>query len=426
MEEILHYVWKYKLYPTSNLTTTEGLPITVIDPGIHNKDGGPDFFNAKVRIAGTVWAGCIEIHQKSSDWYVHKHNNDPAYDAVILHVIETCDRLVSRTNGELLPQALIKVPESVRKNASWLLFREQHIPCLASLHEMEYIHIAAWLDALLTERLEQKTHRIFHILEQTNQDWNTAFYLTLARNFGFGINSEPFEQLARSLPLAIIRKHRNNPVQIEALFFGQAGFLEDEFSDEYYQRLQQEYHFLQRKYKLIHTYPATAFQKLRTRPGNFPHLKIAQLASLCMEDEFLFSKILSTQSLDDYRELFKAVPSDYWKTHYHFSHASAESNKSLSDKSITIILINTVVPILFAYSQGHRQTEYAEKAMQLLEKLPPEKNRLVNTFAQGGLTPANAAESQALIQLHKEYCNCKKCLYCRFGHRILRAGIKSS
>ena len=421
MEEILHYVWKYKLYPTSNLTTTEGIPIHVIDPGIHNMNSGPDFFNAKIRISGTVWAGCIEIHTKASDWYRHKHDEDPAYDSVILHVVQESDQLICRSNGELLPQAIMQVPERIQKNATWLLSREQTYPCLSSLNQIEHIHLSAWMDALLTERLHTKTQRIFHILDEAQQDWNTAFYITLARNFGFGINSEPFEQLARSLPLAIIRKHRDNVVQTEALFFGQAGFLDEtDITDDYYKRLQQEYLFLQKKYTLEHTYPASAFKRLRTRPGNFPHLKIAQLAALCMHDEFLFSRLLEADSITELKQLFTAAPSAYWKTHFHFRNSAAEADKPLSSKSIEIILINTAVPILFAYSIQRSRPEYNEKALRLLEALPPEKNAIVSTFAHAGLSATNAGESQALIQLRKEYCDRKKCLYCRIGHRILK------
>lgn len=228
------------------------------------------------------------------------------------------------------------MPDSIKENTAWLLSRKEVAPCLPDLQKMEQVHLSSWIDALLFERLEKKTQRILLLLEQNNRDWNTAFYVTLARNFGFGINSDPFEQLARSLPLSVIRKHRDNTVQTEALFFGQAGFLEEEIACEYYKQLQQEYRFLQKKYRLEHSYSAAAFKKLRTRPGNFPHLKIAQLAALCMREEFLFSKILNAGTPGELKQLFRMTPSGYWKTHYHFYHTSAASDKPLSDKTISI------------------------------------------------------------------------------------------
>lgn len=422
MERLLHYVWKYKLYTATPLITTEGRPVQVIDPGMQNTDAGPDFFNAKIKIDGTLWVGSVEIHDKSSDWLLHHHDTDKAYDCVILHIIGFNDFLPVRTNGNPIPQMLLTVPENILRSIDWLLYREAALPCLDHITGIAPLHIACWMEALLSERLERKTHDIFLLLDAYQTDWNEVFYITLTRNFGFGVNNDAFERLAKSLPLRCIQKQRNSHSQIEAMLFGQAGMLEEENDDHYYRLLQREYDFLRHKFGLS-PMEDFVFKNLRTRPVNFPYLKVAQLAALWVRYDTLFSAILEARSTGEIKKYFRIPPSGYWETHYHFRYASPRKEKTIGENALNILLINTVVPMLFAYGLHNKRPEYCERATRLLESIPPEKNTIVTTFYNAGITVRHAGDSQALIQLKREYCEKKKCLYCRIGFRMLKTTI---
>ncbi|MDH6343088.1 hypothetical protein M2480_001715 [Parabacteroides sp. PFB2-12] len=420
MERLLHYIWKYKLYDPASLTTTDGIPLHIIDVGIHNNDAGPDFFNAKIKVRDTVWAGCVEIHDKASDWLQHGHQEDRAYDAVILHVTGKNDADIFRTNGEPVPQLVLTVPESVRKNIDWLLHQDKKaIACLAFLPEVDPVFLASWMAALLEERLERKTEAIFQLLEQYNNDWNEVFYISLTRSFGFGINGDAFEWLAKSLPFQYIRKQRNSHSQVEALLFGQAGMLDAPGNCDYYRLLQREYHFFQKKYGL-RPLDGSLFKNLRVRPGNFPYERLAQLAALWVRYDTLFSNLLEAGTPRALKDHFRISPSDYWKTHYHFRYASPEKEKRIGENSLNILLINTVVPMFFAYGEQHHLPQYNERALRLLEILPAEKNSIVQIFQQAGVPVHHAGDSQALIQLKRAYCESKKCLYCRIGYSFLK------
>lgn len=422
MERLLQYVWQYKLYKTSELATTDGTPIQVIDTGIPNTDAGPDFFNAKIKIDQTVWAGSVEIHEKASDWLVHHHDHDKAYDSVILHIVGSNDMAIRRTNGELIPQMILKIPEVVNHNMSWLLHHDMTIPCIPHIREIEPVHLSAWISALLQERLERKTDNIFTLLKMYNNDWNEVFYIMLTRSFGFGINSDSFEWLAKSLPFQCIRKQRDNPVHIEALLFGQAGMLEYPGMCSYYRLLQREFRFLKQKYGL-RPLDSSLFKNLRVRPGNFPYQRLAQLAAIWTTYDSLFSLMLEADHPDQMKAYLKQTPSEYWKTHYHFRYASPHKEKVIGEDSLDILLINTVVPLLFAYGKQNRQEIHCERAIQLLETIPPEKNSIVHTFNRAGISTHHAGDTQALIQLKREYCESNKCLYCRIGFRFLKRAI---
>ena len=422
MERLLHYVWKYKLYTATPLITTEGRPVQVIDPGMQNTDAGPDFFNAKIKIDGTLWVGSVEIHDKSSDWLLHHHDTDKAYDCVILHIIGFNDFQPVRTNGNPIPQMLLTVPENILRSIDWLLYREAALPCLDHITGIAPLHIACWMEALLSERLERKTHDIFLLLDAYQTDWNEVFYITLTRNFGFGVNNDAFERLAKSLPLRCIQKQRSSHSQIGAMLFGQAGMLEEENDDHYYRLLQREYDFLRHKFGLS-PMEDFVFKNLRTRPVNFPYLKVAQLAALWVRYDTLFSAILEARSTGEIKKYFRIPPSGYWETHYHFRYASPRKEKTIGENALNILLINTVVPMLFAYGLHNKRPEYCERATRLLESIPPEKNTIVTTFYNAGITVRHAGDSQALIQLKREYCEKKKCLYCRIGFRMLKTTI---
>ena len=420
MEALLYYVWKYRLYDESRLCTTDGASVSILDPGIRNTDAGPDFFNAKIKIGNELWAGNVEIHSDSSDWIKHGHHQDPAYNSVVLHVIESA--LFTGKNqtadGRTIPELLLKIPDRIRQDYQYLISKENPVACLDRLCEISPIYLADWLHSLLIERLERKMNQLSALLSESKINWNTVFYITLCRNFGFGINNDAFEQLARSLPLKYLMKHKDSIMSMEALFFGQAGLLERELEDEYYQQLQSEYDYLQKKYNLK---PVTGnmMKFARIRPGNFPHIKIAQLTALIQQQEFLFSNILEIEDIGELRQLFVSELHDYWQTHYHFGSTSAPKTKKLGIKSLDIIAINTIAPVLFIYGKSNGRPELSERAVKLLEKINPEKNTITDLFQQAGVILTTAMESQALIQLKKEYCDKKKCIYCRIGHQLL-------
>ena len=420
MEALLHYLWKNKLYDNDSLKTIQGVPFEIIDIGIHNQDAGPDFFNAKIKMDDKVWAGNIEIHTSSSDWYKHHHEKDKAYNSVILHVISSADELEIRDeSGRLIPQWIMKVPECIRENYLFLLHTDTAIPCLGKISGIPDIYLSDWMNALVTERLERKTNTLLQLLIEYHEDWNEVFYITLARNFGFGINNDAFERLAKSLPLRIILKHQDSAMQVEALFLGQAGLLENEDTDdEYYQKLRKEYDFLQKKYNLK-PLDAHIFKSLRIRPNNLPHIKIVQLAGFIRQEQGLFSRIVELKNFEKLKSFFVTETEKYWLTHYQFGKTSVSKPKNLGPSAIDILLINTVVPLLFAYGKKKGSEEHMEKAIALLESVKPENNFIITTFSRAGIKVRNACDTQALIQLKREYCEKKKCIFCRIGHKLL-------
>ena len=425
MENLLHYAWKYRLYSPLSLKTTDGRALEVLDPGIQNTDAGPDFFNAKIKLDDRFWAGSVEIHTLASDWKLHHHDQDRAYDVVILHVVERADCETFRTNGEPIPQFVLEIPLSVRENIAYLLERDAPVPCLYRLSEVEPVFRTMWLDALLTERLERKTQDVLRWLELSEGDWNEAFYIALCRNFGFGINNDAFEWLAKSLPLRYILKQRGCASQVEAMFFGQAGLLEEEIPDDpYYCLLQREYRFLRHKFELK-PLDGMLFKRLRMRPGATPHVKLAQLAAFWTLHDGLFSALLEARTPGEIKAFFRISPSDYWRTHYCFGRSSIEKAKPMGENAVQIILINTVVPLFFTYARQRAMPQYAARAMRLLETIPGERNNVVETFHRAGFEVRNAGDSQALIQLRREYCDKKRCLLCRIGFQLLKKGKDS-
>ena len=421
-ESILHYVWQYKLFNTHELRTTDGEAVSVIDVGQHNTDAGPDFFNAKIRIGETLWAGNIEIHVLSSDWKRHGHHFNKAYDNVILHVVAVADTEVIRCDGEKISQLILNFSPKIEENYDSLLAQKKWIACADRISSIPRIFVQSWKVALLTERLNSKVEAIEYLLEENNQHWEEAFYITIARNFGFGINSQAFEALAKSLPLSILAKHKNELFQIEALLLGQANLLSDEINDAYFSQLNKEYQFLQSKYQLT-PISAVQWKFLRLRPDNFPHIKIAQFAALIHHSSKLFSKIIENPEIEYLQSLFGCQPSEYWHTHYRFGKKSNQKMKTLGALSVNGILINSVIPYLFCYAQHQGHQELKDTALQLLEQIPSERNSIIVKWEELGLKSTSAYDSQAFIQLKKEYCDEKKCLRCRIGHKVMSMQI---
>ena len=425
MEHLLHYVWKHKLFPLKILQTTKGLLVEIIDSGLQNPDAGPDFFNAKLKIDGTLWVGNIEIHTHSSDWYRHGHDHDKAYDSVILHVVAEADAEVTRSNGEQIPQLLLTCPENVQTHYHELCIADQYPACYSIIGSLSKLTIHSWLTALQTERLEQKARQIADRLERCDRHWEDTFFITLARNFGFGLNGDAFETWAGLLPFRAIDKHRNDLFQIEAFFFGQAGLLEEAFlkkeqEDEYSLRLRKEFRYLQRKFEITQVMDAGLWRFLRLRPENFPHIRLAQLAYLYQKVDKLFSQMMEAETLPEVRQLLSTHASAYWDTHYIFGRPSSQKEKSMGERSQDLIVINTVVPFLYAYGLHRTDERMCDRAGRFLEELKAENNHIIRSWGDAGLPVGSAADSQALIQLRKEYCDKRKCLFCRFGYEYLR------
>lgn len=433
MEQLLHYVWKHKLLPLQQLTATDGRTVEVIDPGMHNrKDGGPDFFNAKMKIDGTLWVGNVEIHSKASDWYRHGHDHDSAYDNVVLHVVETADRDVQNTKGDWIAQMVLPIPQNVRDNYAELLNEDQYPPCYKIVPQLPTIMIHSWMATLQTERLEQKTTAIARRAEQRNGDYEAAFFATLARNYGFGINGDAFELWAQNMPLGAAMHHRDNLFQIEAIFMGQAGLLDistvpqqyrdEALADGYFSRLKNEYDYLAHKFSMTPINP-NVWRFLRLRPQNFPHIRISQLANLFYENSANLSKIVECTTVEQLQELMKTKVTPYWETHYTFGSTSTRTQKNLSAASINLLMINTAIPTMFAYGRHTMNDTLCDRAIDLLDQLKAENNHITRMWQECGLPVTSAGDSQALIQLKKEYCDKRDCLRCRIGYEYLRRQI---
>ena len=419
MEQLLHYVWKHKIFPLKELKTTTGQQVEVIDTGLANTDAGPDFFNAKLKLDGVLWIGNIEIHERSSDWFKHGHHADAGYNSVILHIASEIDTEISRSNGERIPQIQLICPEAVRTNYKELLETDSYPPCYRIIPSLPPFTAHSWMTALQMERFEQKATLLNERLKRCQGNWEDAFFITLARNFGFGLNGDAFETWAHQLPFRAVDKHRNDLFQIEAIFFGQAGILEDSDGDGYYLRLKKEYTYLQHKFGLI-PMDASLWRFLRLRPANFPHIRIAQLACLYHRAYGLLSRIMETETLQGVRDILKGGTSEYWLTHYTFGGSSPSRPKALSNTSLDLLIINTVVTFLYAYGLHKGNRVLCARAGSFLEELKAENNYITRMWEQYGMKASNAADSQALIQLKKEYCDKKKCLYCRIGYEYLK------
>lgn len=424
-EEFLHYLWKYKLF-NKKLKTTVGEEVQLIKSGLHNHDAGPDFFNARIKIGDTLWAGNVEIHIDASDWFLHNHDSDPNYDNIILHVVyRNNQNEIKRKNGNPIPTAVVEDHFEKRLYDRYRDFMENlnWIPCEKSLPIAEPIIIKSWLERILISRLEKKSADIQIQLKNNGFNWEETFYQRLARNFGFRLNGDNFERLARSLPLKHLAKHKDDLSQLEALLFGQSGLIERNLKDEYGNQLQKEYGFLRKKFNLepIEGY---TWRFLRLRPSNFPTIRIAQFAALINRSSALFSKILEAKSADEINVLFNVEASTYWSQHYVFDKKSVNRQKKLGANAINLILINTVIPFIFVFGKTRLKEAYTSKALLFLEQLTGELNRITKQWKNLGMPVDSAFQSQALMQLKEEYCDNKKCLECRIGDHLLRKETK--
>ncbi len=417
-EDFLTHIWKYGLFDRNSMVSDTGEKIEVISLGEPNHNAGPDFVNAKIRIGNTLWAGNVEIHVNASDWKKHKHNEDYNYDNVILHVVLNADEPVMRSNASRIPSVVLQFDPELFKNYTTLMNSKAWIPCQSYISEIDRFILHAWMSSILVERLQEKTGRIDQLLELYNNSWEEVFYIQLARNFGFSVNAEPFEQLARSLPLHCLARHKNNLLQTEALLFGQAGFLDKEIDDIYYTKLKAEYRHLSNKFNLK-AIDNNQWKFLRLRPVNFPTIRIAQFASLIHVSSGLFRKIIETENLISLQNIFSVKTSDYWDTHYQFGNTSDRKIKSLGKEAINIILINTVIPLIFLYGSKTGNEKLKARAVEFLSQLPAEKNAVIKRWGLTGIYAESAFDSQALLQLYSGYCMKKHCLHCMIGNKII-------
>ncbi len=416
----MQYVWKHRLWRSEDMVTNTGKKVRVVDPGLLNTDAGPDFFNAKIEIDGRMWVGNVEMHYRATDWKRHHHDSDKAYDSVILHVVAKDDAPVRRTNGELIPQLVLEVSPQFNADYASLVGATIEVPCATKIKQVPHLTIVEWVEGLAFERLHGKVERIHQLLDSFNGSWEDVCYVTLARNFGFGINNDAFERLARRTPLRLLGKHSDSVLQIEALLFGQAGMLDAQKPgmDSYYNQLCTEYAFLSNKFQLT-PMEKESWKLFRIRPQNFPYRRIAMLAQFIEGGFRMMNRILEAEGEKEMRALFEVELSGYWTKHYTFGKPNERATATLSRSSIDIILINTVAPLIYAYGELTGSYEMTDKAIKLLEDLRAESNSIVSHFVAYGIDCPDALTSQALVQLKREYCDARKCIYCKIGHHLL-------
>jgi hypothetical protein len=414
-EKLLQYIWQFQYFNKSELQTTAGEKLQIIFPGKLNTNQGPDFTNAQIKIDNTTLVGSIELHLKASQWNEHGHSSDTNYKNVILHVVFEND----------LPQSSVPVLELQSRISNLLLDKytdlmnsPSFIPCANSVTEVKEITWLSWKERLLAERLTRKSSIVFKFLEENNAHWEESFWWMLARNFGMKVNAEAFESMARSIHVNILAKHKNQIHQLEALLFGQAGLLERSFNEDYPKLLQREYGFLKKKYDLKPIHSQVHF--LRMRPGNFPTIRLSQLAALIQNSAHLFSKILEIEKVSEIKKLFDVTANDYWHYHYRFDESSSFKKKTIGKDMIDNIIINTIVPVLFAYGLYHKEEKFKNKAILWLEELSAEVNSISKGFAGLKLSNKSAFDSQAFIELKTQYCDHKHCLQCAIGNALLK------
>jgi hypothetical protein len=417
-EAFLSFLWQLGLYNSESLFV-DGEKIVIVHPGMLNRNAGPDFFNAKIKIGETLWVGNVEIHVKASDWYLHNHDKNASFDNVVLHVTSLNDQQVFTSKGRAVPTIELNYDSQYLYNYDFLMGATQWVACSDRIPSVNPFLITSLLSKLGVERLESHSVSIEANLHDTCNNWEESLYRQIARGYGFHINSQPFESLAKFTPFIVLKKYAGNLMQLEAILFGQAGLLEDDYcNDEYYKTLRSEYQFLKKKHNLqpMHPHP---WKFMRLRPGNFPTVRIAQFAALIYRNPSVFSLVLEATSLEALVALFATDVSDYWHSHYTFGNESRPISKFFGAGSAKIIIINTVVPLYFVYGKMLSVTSFQDKAMQFLEEIEAEDNSVISEWVKVGVKPRNAFESQALLQLKAEYCDKKRCLECGIGAKIV-------
>lgn len=421
-EEFLHYIWKFQLFNHHQLRLVSGERLELIRAGRANYDAGPDFSNTQLRVAGTLWVGNIEIHKRSSDWLLHGHHKDEAYNEIILHVVWEDDEEVNNERGELIPTLELKglVNRRLLDNYTKLSLNENWIPCSGQVRKVDKVVLYQMLDRVLVERMKKKLETIERFLRFYNNDWEAVAYLSLAKYFGFKTNAVPFELLASSIPYSLLRKYFDREEQLNALLFGQAGLLEGNFKGNYPIHLQVEYEYLRKKHNLQPLKPSL-WKFMRMRPSNFPSIRIAQLVAFLFKNKNFFQKLTEIESLKELNLLLKVKANSYWDVHYNFDVPSAKKlEKTIGKNSINILLINSVIPLLYSYGEKRADEMIKARALSFLHELKGEDNNIIRNWKKEGIQVETAFDSQALLQLKSNYCDIKNCLNCTIGNVILK------
>jgi hypothetical protein len=420
-EKLLQFIWQFQYFNKNDLITTDSSSLTIIHPGQFNYNQGPDFSEAKIKLNNTTWIGNIEVHIQASQWHTHHHTNDSNYSNIILHVVWVNDLVIKNENQQALATLELQhlVPKIMLQQYEQLMNTKGFIPCENYLPVLIEVNWLSWKERLMAERLKRKAEVFIDYLEQANHHWEEVFWWMLARNFGAKVNASSFEQLARSITVNMLAKHKNQVNQLEALLLGQAGLLNENFKEDYPMLLQREYKFLSKKYHLKAINKAPDF--LRMRPANFPTVRLAQLAMLIHQSTHLFSRILEISNIADLRELLDVTANDYWHYHYRFDNPTTYKPKNLGSLMTDNLIINTVVPVLFAYGLYHNMQQWKDRALLYLMQLPPERNSITNEWKHHNILNENALDSQALIELKNNYCDKKYCLNCAVGNKLLKS-----
>lgn len=419
-ENLLQFIWQFQYFNKNNLSTTEGIPLLILQQGQHNLNQGPDFKEAKIKIGGTIWAGNIELHINASDWFLHHHEKDKNYANIILHVVWNNDKAVPDKHENPLPTLELKshVSKIMLQHYEQLMFTKGFVACESFLPLLSRVGWLSWKERLVAERLQRKAAIVLDNLQQANNHWEEVFWWLLARNFGMKVNADAFEQMAKSITVNILAKHKNQLNQLEAILLGQSGLLGGAFKEDYPNLLQREYQFIAKKHHLKPVHKAPDF--LRMRPASFPTIRLAQLAALVQQSTHLFSKVLETKNLNALRQLLNVTANDYWHYHYQFDELLGYKPKNLGHAMTDNIIINTIVPVLFAYGLAHNAQQWKELAILHLSQLSAEQNNITKAWKQLGIPNDNALDSQALLELKNNYCNQKLCLQCAVGNKLLK------
>lgn len=419
-EALLQFIWQFRYFNQSSLCTTDGKSLQIIHPGNLNRNEGPDFSEAKIKISNTIWVGNIELHVHASDWRQHKHASDKNYDNIILHVVWINDEDIFDKNLQLIPALELQplVTKITLQRFEHLMQTADKIPCAFALPVLNEVSWLSWKERLIAERLEQKSSLIIQWFNQCNNNWEEVFWISLCRSFGMKVNADVFEQIAKTISVTLLAKHKNQIHQLECLLLGNAGLLNENFENDYAILLQKEYNFLAKKYALKQVNKQPAF--LRMRPSNFPTLRLAQLAMLVYQSNHLFSKIRSAKKVNEIFQWFDVTANDFWNYHYTLNDVAAYQQKTLGKSFIQHIIINAIIPVFFAYALIKKEDVWKEKALNFLMELSPEQNAITKDWKAHSVSNKNALESQALIHLKNNYCDKKKCLDCAVGVKLLR------
>ncbi|HEY9184735.1 MAG TPA: DUF2851 family protein [Salegentibacter sp.] len=421
-EDFLHYLWKHKKFDFTRARTSDGQTVVLVDPGMHNYNAGPDFFNARIRIGGQLWAGNVEIHLRASDWYFHRHEADRNYDNVILHVVWEDDIEVYRKNNSIIPSlALSGLVDKILLDQyrNLVTVREKWINCENNFPDIDEFRLRHWLERVYFERLENKSELILQMLKASENNWEAVLFKLLSKNFGLNVNGDAFLSFAQSFDFPLVQRCASDRLKLEALFFGQAGLLERASSENYFRNLQKEYEFLRHKYQLKNEQVVRP-KFFRLRPDNFPNIRLSQLASLYYRHKNLFSELIRAKELNSISEIFNVETSKFWQTHYSFDKAHKNRTKRITSSFVNLIVINTIVPLKFCYNRATGE-EPEEDILNILTDIKAESNSVIDKFnlLRSG-TATNALDSQAVLQLKNDYCDKNKCLSCEIGVDLLK------